>query len=187
MLELINNIAKQHSGLSVFAGVGERTREGNDFYHEMAEAGVIIPEYNFARIPQVTSRYPLWDATHPDWTKDVPHGEYEEKELKVDFGGKEAGHPHVNPLATPETTSPDAPSGIYEYDTGKSAAQLGIPMPNPTIKPLLTAFAMTVMFSGLFFVHLEMMAVALLLMIGGALGMAVMLYNWLLTPLEDAH
>jgi len=41
MLELINNIAKEHSGLSVFAGVGERTREGNDFYHEMAEAGVI--------------------------------------------------------------------------------------------------------------------------------------------------
>ena len=41
MLELINNIAKQHEGLSVFAGVGERTREGNDFYHEMAEAGVI--------------------------------------------------------------------------------------------------------------------------------------------------
>ncbi|MEY3785555.1 MAG: rane-bound synthase, sector, beta-subunit, partial [Pseudomonadota bacterium] len=41
MLELINNIAKQHSGLSVFAGVGERTREGNDFYHEMSDAGVI--------------------------------------------------------------------------------------------------------------------------------------------------
>src|SRR3982751_2603219 len=41
MLELINNIATQHSGLSVFAGVGERTREGNDFYHEMIDAGVI--------------------------------------------------------------------------------------------------------------------------------------------------
>ncbi|MEO5703282.1 MAG: F0F1 ATP synthase subunit beta [Gammaproteobacteria bacterium] len=41
MLELINNIAKEHGGLSVFAGVGERTREGNDFYHEMAESGVI--------------------------------------------------------------------------------------------------------------------------------------------------
>jgi len=41
MLELINNIATQHAGLSVFAGVGERTREGNDFYHEMIEAGVI--------------------------------------------------------------------------------------------------------------------------------------------------
>ena len=41
MMELINNIAKAHSGLSVFAGVGERTREGNDFYHEMAESGVV--------------------------------------------------------------------------------------------------------------------------------------------------
>ena len=41
MLELINNIAKEHSGLSVFAGVGERTREGNDFYHEMGDAGVL--------------------------------------------------------------------------------------------------------------------------------------------------
>jgi F-type H+-transporting ATPase subunit beta len=41
MLELINNIAKTYGGVSVFAGVGERTREGNDFYHEMAEAGVI--------------------------------------------------------------------------------------------------------------------------------------------------
>ena len=39
--ELINNIAKQHGGISVFAGVGERTREGNDLYHEMKESGVI--------------------------------------------------------------------------------------------------------------------------------------------------
>jgi F-type H+-transporting ATPase subunit beta len=44
MLELINNIAKEHSGLSVFAGVGERTREGNDFYHEMSDAKVIVQE-----------------------------------------------------------------------------------------------------------------------------------------------
>ncbi len=41
MMELINNIATEHSGLSVFAGVGERTREGNDFYHEMQESGVV--------------------------------------------------------------------------------------------------------------------------------------------------
>ena len=41
MMELINNIAKQHSGLSVFTGVGERTREGNDFYHEMEESKVL--------------------------------------------------------------------------------------------------------------------------------------------------
>ena len=44
MLELINNIATAHSGLSVFAGVGERTREGNDFYHEMSDAKVIVQE-----------------------------------------------------------------------------------------------------------------------------------------------
>jgi len=41
LMELINNIAKEHGGFSVFAGVGERTREGNDFYHEMTESGVI--------------------------------------------------------------------------------------------------------------------------------------------------
>ena len=41
LLELINNIAKEHGGFSVFAGVGERTREGNDFYHEMKDAGVL--------------------------------------------------------------------------------------------------------------------------------------------------
>ena len=54
MLELINNIATQHSGLSVFAGVGERTREGNDFYHEMQEAGVVkvdnLPESKVAMV-----------------------------------------------------------------------------------------------------------------------------------------
>ena len=44
MMELINNIAKAHSGVSVFAGVGERTREGNDFYHEMMESGVVNSE-----------------------------------------------------------------------------------------------------------------------------------------------
>jgi F0F1-type ATP synthase beta subunit len=41
IMELINNIAKAHGGVSVFGGVGERTREGNDLYHEMMESGVI--------------------------------------------------------------------------------------------------------------------------------------------------
>ncbi|MGL4825086.1 MAG: F0F1 ATP synthase subunit beta, partial [Alphaproteobacteria bacterium] len=43
IMELINNIAKAHGGYSVFAGVGERTREGNDLYHEMMDSGVIKP------------------------------------------------------------------------------------------------------------------------------------------------
>ena len=54
MMELINNIAKAHSGVSVFAGVGERTREGNDFYHEMADSGVVnlenLPESKVAMV-----------------------------------------------------------------------------------------------------------------------------------------
>jgi F-type H+-transporting ATPase subunit beta len=44
IMELINNIAKVHSGFSVFAGVGERTREGNDLYHEMIESNVLKPD-----------------------------------------------------------------------------------------------------------------------------------------------
>ena len=54
MMELINNIATQHSGLSVFAGVGERTREGNDFYHEMQEAGVVnVKEFEKSKVSMV--------------------------------------------------------------------------------------------------------------------------------------
>ena len=44
IMELINNVAKAHGGYSVFAGVGERTREGNDLFHEMVESGVIVPD-----------------------------------------------------------------------------------------------------------------------------------------------
>ncbi len=58
MMELINNIAKAHSGLSVFAGVGERTREGNDFYHEMMESGVV----NLDNLGRVEGR----DGLRPD-------------------------------------------------------------------------------------------------------------------------
>ena len=54
MMELINNIATEHSGLSVFAGVGERTREGNDFYHEMQEAGVVnVAEFKKSKVAMV--------------------------------------------------------------------------------------------------------------------------------------
>jgi F-type H+/Na+-transporting ATPase subunit beta len=54
MMELINNIATEHSGLSVFAGVGERTREGNDFYHEMQESGVVnVVEHEKSKVAMV--------------------------------------------------------------------------------------------------------------------------------------
>jgi F-type H+-transporting ATPase subunit beta len=54
MMELINNIATEHSGLSVFAGVGERTREGNDFYYEMQESGVVnVEEMSKSKVAMV--------------------------------------------------------------------------------------------------------------------------------------
>lgn len=56
-MELINNVAKAHGGYSVFAGVGERTREGNDLYHEMIESGVI-------NLKDTTSKVGLLRETH---------------------------------------------------------------------------------------------------------------------------
>ena len=53
IMELINNIAKQHGGYSVFAGVGERSREGNDLYHEMIESGVIDLEGDQSKVALV--------------------------------------------------------------------------------------------------------------------------------------
>ena len=54
MMELINNIATEHSGLSVFAGVGERTREGNDFYYEMQEANVVnVDDFTKSKVAMV--------------------------------------------------------------------------------------------------------------------------------------
>ncbi|PHT96452.1 ATP synthase subunit beta, mitochondrial [Capsicum chinense] len=52
-MELINNIAKAHGGYSVFAGVGERTREGNDLYHEMIETGVISLKDKSSKVKSV--------------------------------------------------------------------------------------------------------------------------------------
>jgi drug/metabolite transporter (DMT)-like permease len=74
-----------------------------------------------------------------------------------------------------------------EHATGQTAKELGIPMPNPTIKPLICALGLTTMFAGLLFIHKDKMPLALATIIGGALVMTMALYAWLLTPLEDAH
>jgi cytochrome c oxidase subunit 1 len=98
------------------------------------------PDYNFAVVPTVTSRYPLWD-------------------------GKMT--PHTGPVRT--------------------AKELGIPMPNPTIKPLFVALFMTLMFASMLLIHIGKSNVAIPLIITFAFAMTLMLYGWLLTPLEDAH
>ena len=81
--ELINNIAKAHGGFSVFAGVGERTREGNDLYHEMIESGVIDPEGDQSKAalvygqmnepPGARARVALTGLTLAEYFRDVEH------------------------------------------------------------------------------------------------------------------
>lgn len=81
--ELINNIAKGHGGYSVFAGVGERTREGNDLYHEMIESGVIDMEGNKSKTvlvygqmnepPGARARVALSGLTQAEYFRDVEH------------------------------------------------------------------------------------------------------------------
>ena len=96
------------------------------------------------------------------------------------------GHGHPNPIGNQPKQAAEA--GVHiEHATGKTAKDLGIPMPNPTIKPLICALGMTIMFSGLLFIHKDKMSLALVTIIGGALVMTMALYAWLLTPLEDAH
>jgi len=99
------------------------------------------PDYNFAVIPTVTSRYPMWESKPP--------------------------------------RSPDGPM--------KSAKELGIPMPNPTIKPLIVALFMVLMFASMLLIHLGHQQLAVASIITFALLMVLGLYSWLLTPLEDAH
>jgi cytochrome c oxidase subunit 1 len=143
------------------------------------------PEYNFARIPRVTSRVPLWDITFPRLASEVPHTKAGDSRVDVDVAGSHRGHGHVQAASAPKQA---AEAGIHvELATGKTAKELGIPMPNPTIKPMIVAIGMTIMFSGLLFIHKDKMPLALATMIGGALIMTMALYAWLLTPLEDAH
>jgi cytochrome c oxidase subunit 1 len=144
------------------------------------------PEYNFARIPRVTSRLPLWDLTSPRLNAEVPHTERGDRRVDVDVAAQHVGHGHPNP--TSNRPQQAAESGMHiEHATGKTARELGIPMPNPTIKPLICALGMTIMFTGLLFIHKDKMQLALATIIGGALIMTMALYAWVLTPLEDAH
>ena len=63
IMELINNVAKAHGGYSVFAGVGERTREGNDLYHEMIESGVISLKDKTSKVR------PSWSIEETVWKR----------------------------------------------------------------------------------------------------------------------
>jgi cytochrome c oxidase subunit I len=147
------------------------------------------PDYNFAKIPHVTSRYPLWDVKSPQLTVDVPHTAAGDKELEVDVAGQEVGEGHPNPVGRSHAT--DVPTAVASSARQQSALELGIPMPSPTIKPFWAALFMVLMFTGLLFLHAPKpdgnRAVAFALMIGGAAAMVWALYDWFLTPLEEDH
>ena len=119
------------------------------------------PEYNFAQLPEVTSRYPLWDLKAPEKTAGIEHS-------------------HADPMQI--TDSHAVP--MHEETERHTAKELGIPMPLPTAKPLFVAAMMVVMFSGLLFLRNDMFAVAMTITIGGAAAMAAGLYLWLTSPLE---
>jgi cytochrome c oxidase subunit 1 len=156
------------------------------------------PEYNFARIPAVTSRYPLWDLKQPHLTSDIPHTTHGDRAVQMDIGGKDAGTPHVPMAAGAHQPAESAPHIETETYT---LQQLGITLPDPTIKPLVTALGLTIMFTGLLALHhAQLMETAgkmdaakgsmtafWILVLGGAALMVGMLYNWLLTPLESHH
>jgi cytochrome c oxidase subunit I len=144
------------------------------------------PEYNFASIPRVTSRLPLWDVRSPALNAEVPHSERGDTRVDVDVGTKHAGHSHGGFVGNVPRQA--AESGMHiEEATGKSAKDLGIPMPNRTIKPLICAAGMTIMFTGLLFIHKDKMSLAIATILTGALIMILSLYAWVLTPLEDHH
>ena len=141
------------------------------------------PDYNFATIPQVTSRYPLWDTKSPELTRDVPHTREGERAIDVDIGGQHVGHVN-HAIGNPPGGPVNAPHGDTRIRTAK---ELGIPMPNPSIKPLFVALFMTLMFASMLPIHLGRPGLATILIITFATLMTLGLYSWLLTPLEDAH
>jgi cytochrome c oxidase subunit 1 len=156
------------------------------------------PEYNFARVPVVTSRYPLWDLKRPELTTDVPHTQHGDRAVKVEVTGKDAGTPHAKMAA--QSFMP-AESGPHIETETYTPAQLGIMLPDPTVKPLITALGMTIMLTApLFMHHAQLMEAAgkmdeahtgmmmfWVVVLSGAGLMVGMLYNWLLTPLESGH
>jgi cytochrome c oxidase subunit 1 len=144
------------------------------------------PDYNFARIPTVRSRYPMWDLRSPHLVREVPH-DGREGETRVDtaVGGQPVGSGRA-PLGTDATrNTPQAP--MHTEGRLPTARELGIPMPNPTIKPLFVALFMVLMFSGMILIHKDKLPFALATILGFGGAMVVMLYAWVLTPLEDAH
>jgi cytochrome c oxidase subunit 1 len=157
------------------------------------------PDYNFAELPRVTSRYPLWDVKAPELTAEVPHTEEGDTKLGIGVPGADLNNGHemaevdINPTGGPgprggAPVMVNAQQRAADRVGGRlpTAKELGIPMPNPSIMPLVCAVGVVVMFSGLMFLN-KSTQLGVSVMVIGALWWVAALYNWLTTPLEDAH
>jgi len=145
------------------------------------------PDYNFAELPRVTSRYPLWDVKHPELTREVPHSKRGDERLGVATGGGVNGHEVAVTHPNPATSGTEVAGARMHVETRhKTARELGIPMPNPSIMPLVVAAGVVCMFCGLLFME-KSTKLGVGVIIFGALWWVSALYNWLTTPLEDAH
>jgi cytochrome c oxidase subunit 1 len=118
--------------------------------------------YNFAKIPRVTSRYPMWDVKMPQPTADVAAARASDK------AGDAAARTAPPPPRVP------------------TAEELGIPIPYVTTKPMFTALGMTVMFCGLILTRVSSTAGWVVLAAGVATFIGA-LYWWVTSPLEPAH
>ncbi len=126
------------------------------------------PDYNYARIPTITSRYPLWDKKSPELTREVPHTKEGEKTINVNIGGQSTDA-HVH--ASSDTT-------LNAEDAHPTSQTLGIHMPIPTIKPLIAAIGLVIPFVGLIWDK----NLVVMLLGGGIFVLA--LFSWLLSPVE---
>jgi cytochrome c oxidase subunit I len=143
-----------------------------------------VPEYNFARIPRVTSRYPLWDLKSPEKTAGVPHSRAGEQRVDVQVGGKQVAADAK--ITGTDRTQQRAEAAMHTEQRVQTAEELGIVLPTPTAKPAVTALGIVLMFGGLMLSRLGW-SVALPVLFAGAAVMIAALYSWLLSPLEPEH
>jgi cytochrome c oxidase subunit 1 len=130
-----------------------------------------VPDYNYAEIPTVRSRYPLWDMKSPELTREVPHGREAEQRIDVELAGRHVASPKAAPADVRLAAEQRVPT----------AHELGIHLPTPTLKPLVAAAGLTLSFVGLIWNK------NLPVMILGGVILVVALYAWFLTPLEPEH
>ena len=116
---------------------------------------------------------------------DVPHTAAGDQETSLQVAGADT-HVSAQFSSAQEPQEPHE-GGMHTEHRVLTASQLGITLPNPTIKPLIVAFGIITMFSGLLFMHRDDKTLSLAIMFTGVSLLVGGLYAWLLTPLEDAH